>query len=134
MKLSEILFESLNISATEENVSKAKDFIFRKWKERALEYGREEPNDLSGACKFASMFAKLVFGGELRGNIKHQFLELDDRLIDLTAGSSDVAAMKDPYKHDKRFWNNPEHKKSMQTCEPRVKQWAEEFYKEVVRQ
>jgi hypothetical protein len=126
MKLSEILFEEF-VPSTEENVEKAKAFIKQKWNERAKEYGREEPTDLSGACKFASMFAKLVFGGELRGNKLHQFVELDNRLIDLTAGSSDVVLMKEPYKHDKRFWNNPEHKRSMQSCEPRAKQWAEEF-------
>ena len=110
---------------TPENIEKARQFLFIKWKERAKERGGEA-NDLSNACKFASLFAQKLFGGKIQGNWHHQFLITDDgQRIDLTdaIGVTD----NDPYRHDKGFWGNPEHKLSMQSCMPRVERWVQEF-------
>lgn len=123
---------SQRLAPTPENVDKAKQFIFDKWQQRAVEYGREEvPFDLSGACKFASLFAQQVFGGNLKGNKLHQFVELENQIIDLTAGSRDVASMPTPYHHDKGFWGNAEHMRSLRSCSPRVSDWANEFLNKV---
>ena len=109
--------------ATDEWVGRAKDFLKEKWAERHLELGREgEPMDIKGACKFASLFAQALFGGQIRGNADHQLLKTPDRIIDLTdlwdSGT---------FYHDKGFFGNPEHAESMASCEPRVRQWVEEF-------
>jgi predicted acetyltransferase len=58
------------VEATSENINKAKSFLLDKWKERWRENHPEgetfnakngwsrEPSDLSGSCKFSSMFAQ----------------------------------------------------------------------------
>lgn len=87
------------------------------------------PQDLAGACKFASMFAQRLFGGSLRGNVDHQYLQREDgRIIDLCALASDVAETRrlgrDPYRHDRRWFGNAEHKASLRSCEERVEAWV----------
>lgn len=110
------------------NIEQARQFVWRKWRDRAAELGRARPADLSGACKFASLFAQHLFGGHVRGNTDHQFVLLDDgQVIDLTAGAADVAGLADPYRHDRRFWNNPEHRASLVSCQTRVARWVAEF-------
>lgn len=111
------------------NIQKAKSFLLNKWHDRAKEWGRDIPNDLSGACKFASLFAQKLFGGKIRGNKNHQFVQLENgKVIDLTDDSRMVKMLKNPYKHDKDFWeNNTEIKKSLKSCEPRVEKWVKEF-------
>jgi hypothetical protein len=141
----EIVFESprnrttaavtAQLPATPETVAQAKAFLLRKWRERAMERGDSEPVDLSRACKFVSMFAQRVFGGELRGNWHHQYLVLPTgERLDLTEPSEELASISsegiDPYWHDKRFWGNRDHKSSMASCEPRVLQWVEEFLRQ----
>jgi hypothetical protein len=128
------LFESvrLPLPATVENVTKAHDFVFEKWKERARENRREEPLDLSFSCKFSSMFAQRIFGGEIQGNYDHQFLRLDNgEIVDLNKDAADVQAIvdddEDPYHHDDDFFGSPDHRDSMDSCQPRVDQWVDEF-------
>lgn len=87
------------------------------------------PQDLAGACKFASMFAQRLFGGSLRGNVDHQYLQRHDgRVIDLCALASDVAEARrlgrDPYRHDRRWFDNADHKASLRSCEKRVDAWV----------
>lgn len=131
------------IPATEENIERAKAFVLKKWIERWHErnpngptynafFGWDrEPTDLSSACKFSSMFAQRVFGGQLRGNIDHQFVKLPDgRILDLNIDAEDVRKLRasgDPHRHDRAFWGNPEHLDAMKSCEPRVGQWVSEF-------
>lgn len=122
----------LPLAATQANLERAKAVALEGWRGRARERGREElPEDLGGACKFASMFAQRLFGGELRGNHDHQFLLLEGVIIDLTEGSEELARLraegKDPYLHDRRFWGNREHRESMRSCEGRVNDWVERF-------
>jgi hypothetical protein len=101
---------------------RARAFLMEKWRERAAELGRREPTNLFTACKFASLFAQYLFGGELRGNWHHQYLVLPGgEEIDLTG--NDVA----PKHHDSGFWMNPEHRESMRSIEPRVTSWVAEF-------
>ncbi len=125
------------IPATPENIAKAKEFVFRKWQERAKENGYSV-NDLSSSCKFTSLFAQQVFGGEIRGNEHHQHVVLNNKVIDLNDDAADVRklSLSMPfylYQHDKRFWKNKDHRASMDSCRPRVKQWVEEFEKELTQ-
>lgn len=115
------------LTATDKNVEKARDFVWKKWQERADELGRPKPKDLTGACKFASIFARYVFGGTLRGNADHQFLVIDGKVVDLTSGSSDVFALDEPYRHSAHWWGNRDHVYSLESAEPRASVWAAEF-------
>ena len=115
------------LDPTSDNLQRAKRFVLRKWRERSEERGYPRPNDLSGACKFASLFVQQVFGGKLRGNEWHQFVVREGIVIDLAEDVEDVKAMPHPYRHDRSFWNNPEHRESLSSCTPRVKRWVEEF-------
>jgi hypothetical protein len=63
-----------------------------------------------------------IFGGQLRGNWDHQYLVLPNgQRLDLTEPSQNLtdiqAAGRDPYQHDRRFWNNRDHRESMASCE-----------------
>jgi len=113
-------------------LDRAKTFLLEGWRERAKEKGKTEPKDLSGACKFASLFALEVFGGELRGNSEHQFVRYNSAtILDLTEGSSQSAAWSkagvDPFEHDQDFWLNDEHRDSLESCLPRVEAWLEQW-------
>ena len=116
------------IPATPENITKAKEFVFRKWQERAKELGRPEPTDLSSSCKFGSLFAQKIFGGKLQGNYDHQYVVLaNGQIIDFSHDAADVQKLKKVYYHDSLFWNNPDHRESMKSCLPRVNKWVDEF-------
>jgi hypothetical protein len=132
MRITEITQPGLPIPPTTENVDRAKAFLLRKWRERAAERQHEEPADLSNACKFASLFAQRIFGGQLRGNWDHQYLILPNgQRLDLTEPSQNLAGIRaegrDPYRHDRRFWNNRDHRESLASCRPRVDRWVSEF-------
>lgn len=120
--------EGLPIPATEENIKTAAAFALDKWRERRREYNklfREKkplPTDLSGACKFCSMFAVKLFGGELQGNEDHQWVELDEEIIDLTDNVDDGE-----YDHDDSFWLNEDHVDALVSNISRVNQWVDEF-------
>jgi hypothetical protein len=112
--------------ATDLWTSRAKAFLSQKWAARAAELGHPVPTDLSGACKFASLFAQALFGGRIRGNWYHQFNELpSEEILDLTSGS----AGSDDYTHDPIFWRNTEHIQSLNSCTARVESWVMEFQK-----
>lgn len=115
------------LPATPENIERAKEFVLRKWRERAAERGHPEPEDLSSSCKFTSMFAQAIFGGQIRGNYEHQFLVLDGEILDLNKDAADVKAMDDPHEHDESWFGNDEHIDSMESCKPRVMDWVREF-------
>ncbi len=124
MRYSELL-ETLN--PTPENIEAAKEFVLRKWKDRAKERGSAEPVDLSYSCKFSSMFAQKIFGGKIQGSYDHQYVVKDGQVIDLNLDAADVKALSNPHKHDPLFFGNRDHKISMKSCEPRVNQWVDEF-------
>lgn len=101
------------------------------WRARAKERGLPEPSDLSGSCKFTSLLLRRLFGGRLRGNEGHQFLELSGgQRLDLNEWAQDVVELRakglDPWRHDPLFWNNPDHRASLRSCEARVDLWETE--------
>ena len=111
-----------------EAVGRAKVFLLAKWRERAAERGDGVPVDLSRACKFSSLFTKIVFGGSIAGNRDHQFVvSCDGSVIDLNAEARDVVALPHAYRAEPGFIGNDEHHLSMKSCVPRVKKWAKEF-------
>lgn len=123
-KLDKLLIEAF-LPPTPENIAAAKQFVMEKWKERANERSFSIPKDLSGACKFASLFAQKVFGGRLQGNWHHQYVVKGNQTIDLTDAAG--VNIRNPYHHDPEFWMNPEHRTSLQSCMERVNKWVEEF-------
>lgn len=121
--------QGLPIPASPANIALARSFVLTKWRERAKEMGRPSPKDLSDSCKFTSQFARIIFGGELAGNQKHQFVRLDNGdILDLNFYADDVQKkIKDPHRHDPSFFGNPEHEESMASCRGRVMEWIREF-------
>jgi hypothetical protein len=145
------------LPATPENIEAAQEFVMRKWVERFHERNpgaNDIPTDLSSACKFTSLFAQGVFGGRLRGNEGHQYVELPDgEILDLNRDARDVIEMGelhrttgktgwhriegrehegetfhgDPHAHDEVFFGNRDHVDSMRSVLPRVKDWIREF-------
>jgi hypothetical protein len=117
------------LPATPANITLAKAFVFEKWKERAAEMGRSTPEDLSYACKFTSIFAQRVFGGELRGNYDHQYLVTHDgKIVDLNEEARDVLELgDDAHEHDDEFFGSDDHEASLASCLPRVEKWVQEF-------
>lgn len=124
-------YPDLPIPATPENIAFARKFMLAAWDQRAEELGRKDPPDLSDSCKFSSQFARIIFGGELQGNVDHQFIRLPNgRILDLNMYADDVQHKIDhPHIHDPEFFGNPEHEKSMASCRGRVFQWVEDFRK-----
>lgn len=117
-----------HLAPTEKNISLARAFALNRWRDRARERGLPIPDDLSSSCKFTSLFAQGLFGGRLRGNHDHQFLELPGgEILDLNAEAKDVRALDTHYRHDPVFWNNPDHRASLRSCRPRVADWLEDF-------
>ena len=115
------------LEPTDENIKKAKDFVFQKWKERAIERMAREPMDLSSACKFSSLFVKMVFGGTIKGSWGHQYNDIGGRVVDINSDAGDVLSLADPHFHDRKFIGNRGHNESLESCMPRVKKWVEEF-------
>jgi hypothetical protein len=121
------------LEPTSENIEAARVFVLRKWQERARERGGPNatlPDDLSLSCKFTSLFARAIFGGRLEGNADHQFVRRDGEIIDLNIDASDVRALgTNAHHHDTAFWGSRDHKASVKSCIPRVKEWVAEFLK-----
>lgn len=115
------------IPFTPSNLEAAKTFVIQKWKERAAERGSREPDDLSGACKFSSLFIQKLFGGTIEGNWHHQYNVIGGEVVDITSDSSEVGGLDEPYHHDLVFFGNPDHIESMKSCLPRVNRWVDEF-------
>ena len=112
----------------------AKSFVFRMWCERAQERQQPPPSDLSGACKFASMFMREVFGGVVEGHYAHQYNRIDGRLVDLSHDARDVGAMINPYRHEAEYFDIPEFHEKWMLCAPRVQSWVVEFLREPGRE
>ncbi len=128
---------------TADIIQRAKDFCLEQWKARwherhpngpiwtAICGWDNEPDDLSSSCKFTSLFAREVFGGEVVGNYDHQFLRLHNgAILDLNDGAKDVLAMDAPYEIDRDFFGSPDHAASMESCIPRVQEWVAAFSRE----
>lgn len=109
----------------------AKAFFFRKWCELAVERKIDPPVDLSGACKYGSLFVNLVFGGCIRGHYEHQYNVINNRIVDLSHDALDVGRINTPYLHEPEYFNIPEKQAALAACLPRVEPWAAQFLLEV---
>lgn len=114
----------------------AKEIASEGWISRSKEKHQPLPEDMSGGCKFSSIYFKLLFGGQMQGNYLHQFNVLNGKVFDLNKDCNDVKQMKkefidkigeNPYKHDICFFGNPDHIESMQNCFNRSLEWSKEF-------
>ncbi len=128
------------IPITDENIQLAKDFCLNKWKERfherfpSLAKDRPDlaPSDLTDSCKFTSLFVLKVFGGVLRGNYHHFYVINNGKIIDLNADASDVKRLgSKAYRNDSKFLSRKSVQESLDSCEPRVNQWVNDFLKVV---
>lgn len=109
------------------NFARAKVFVFGKWCELAASQHLAVPLDLSGACKYGSLFMQGVFGGELRGHYEHQYNFIAGRLVDLSHDAADVGHMRHPYLHEPEYFAVPELQASLELCVLRTDAWAVEF-------
>lgn len=107
--------------------ARAKVFLFGKWCEVASDRNQARPTDLSGACKYGSLFMQGVFGGELRGHYQHQYNFIDGRLVDLSHDAADVGRMRHPYLHEPEYFAVPELQAALALCVVRTDVWAAEF-------
>lgn len=107
------------VAYTPGNVAMAKAILKEGWSARAAERGLSAPADLSGACKFASLFVKLCFGGCIEGNELHQYNLIQGEMVDLTEQHEFDGLPADPC-----FFGNPDHLESLQSCLPRVERWV----------
>ncbi|UZR29823.1 transcriptional regulator [Methylococcus mesophilus] len=105
----------------------AKSCFFKQWIAFASERGIAMPNDLSGSCRYGSLFMQSVFGGSIRGHYQHQYNLIDGRLVDLSHDAKDVGGMANPYFHEPRYFEIPELQSSLAACTPRAERWANEF-------
>lgn len=110
-----------------EYFAQAKIFVFRKWCEHAVERHAAIPTDLSGSCKYGSLFMNQVFGGSICGHYEHQYNRIGGRIVDLSHDSADVARMANPYLHEQEYFAIPELRDSLDLCLPRVNRWVIEF-------
>lgn len=114
-----------------ERFAQAKAFVFRKWCERAAERHTAPPADLSGSCKYGSLFMSQVFGGSIRGHYEHQYNLIGGRIIDLSHDAMDVGRLANPYLHEPDFFAIREKQASLNSCLPRVAVWVIQFLNEV---
>jgi hypothetical protein len=119
------------IAYSYERFAQAKIFVFRKWCDHAKERGLISPVDLSGSCKYGSLFMNQVFGGKICGHYEHQYNVIDGRIVDLSHDAVDVGRITNPYLHEPDFFVIPEKQASLDKCLPRVKGWVKEFLAEI---
>jgi len=94
------------------------EFLLQMWQIRAKEKGLPIPDTLENACKFVSLFLEKTFQIAARGNSLHQFNQTTSgKIIDICKAEPKL------HYHDSEFWMNPEHRKSLKSCIPRVLQW-----------
>lgn len=114
-----------------EHFAQAKVFVFRKWCERAVERGAMPPTDLSGSCKYGSLFMNQVFGGIICGHYEHQYNIIGGRIVDLSHDAMDVGRLTNPYLHEPDFFAIPKKQTALNRCLPRVEGWVVQFLAEI---
>ena len=105
----------------------AKHWFFMEWTDFAQERQLAAPLDLSGSCKYGSLFMQSVFGGAIRGHFAHQFNHIGGRLVDLSHDALDVGRMRNPYLHEPDYFAVPALQASLVGCLPRAERWADRF-------
>jgi hypothetical protein len=96
-------------------IERARGILRRGWAERAAELGRPEPVDLVAAA---------VFGGAVRANHAHAWVEIEGAVLDLTTMPRE--AVRD-CRADPTFEHRREFAESLKSCRPRVRRWVAEF-------
>lgn len=124
------LHQEVQLAYSYEHFAQAKVFVFRKWCELAIERGATAPIDLSGSCKYGSLFMNRVFGGVIWGHYEHQFNVIDGRIVDLSHDALDVGKINNPYLHEPDFFKIPRKRAALNKCLPRVDRWVEQFLAE----
>ena len=109
----------------------AKVFVFRKWCELAAERQACPPGDLSGSCKYGSLFMNQVFGGSICGHYEHQYNMIQGRIVDLSHDALDVGKIINPYLHEPDYFAIPERQDALDDCLPRVACWVAQFLAEI---
>ncbi|MFU8788120.1 MAG: transcriptional regulator [Methylobacter sp.] len=119
------------IAYSYERFAQAKIFVFRKWCEQAAERGALAPTDLSGSCKYGSLFMNRIFGGIICGHYQHQYNLIGGRIVDLSHDALDVGRLSNPYLHEPDYFDIPEKRISLNACLPRVEGWVIQFIAEI---
>lgn len=102
------------LEPTDANLALAKEFLLECWRKRAVRRKRERPDTLENACKFATLYAIKLFGGDVRGNWYHIYAVcgIPARIVDLTDAAGvgpeqcppelkgQVPEFNGPYEHD----------------------------------
>jgi hypothetical protein len=114
------------------DVDALREFMLALWRERADEMDLPAPKDLSSSCKFGALLVRELHGGEIRGNWAHVHCRLPDgRILDTSRWAEDVETIRarslDPYDHDRAFVRSRDFRESLETCMPRVMEWAREW-------
>lgn len=102
-------------------------FVLERWCDWAAAREVAPPQDLSGACRYGSLFMLRLFGGSLRGNYQHQYNDIGGLHVDLSADAADVRAMTDPWLHEPLYFDVPEQRAALQACLPRVDRWVQTY-------
>lgn len=123
--------QEAQLAYTYQRFAQAKVFVFKKWCEQAAERGILPPSDLSGACKFGSLFMQQVFGGRICGHYEHQYNVIGGRIVDLSHDAIDVGRIRHPYLHEPDYFGIPEKQASLNRCAPRVNAWVIQFLQEI---
>lgn len=137
--LDELSCPPFPIEPSQENIARAREFALEAWQERhdwlaaqwkkevGSDWTRPRPVDLTGSCKFTSMFAAVVFGGHIEGNYEHQYAVVNNVILDLNEDASDVVGNPEAHEHDPDFFFSPDHIQSLESCLPRVRNWLQRF-------
>jgi hypothetical protein len=125
------LHQEAQLAYSYQRFAQAKVFVFRKWCEWATERGALPPSDLSGACKYGSLFMSRVFGGVIHGHYEHQYNVIEGRIVDLSHDALDVGKITNPYLHEPDFFAIPRKKAALDNCLPRVDRWVKQFLAEI---
>ncbi len=105
----------------------AKGWFYLRWSAWSDERGLPPPADLSGSCKYGSLFMQSVYGGGIRGHFAHQYNFIDGRVVDLSHDALDVGRMRQPYLHEPDYFLVPQLQQALAGCAPRALRWAAEF-------
>ncbi|MFZ2726934.1 MAG: transcriptional regulator [Methylococcaceae bacterium] len=111
--------------------AQAKVFFFARWCELASERHALIPVDLSGSCKYGSLFMNQVFGGTICGHYQHQYNLIGGRIVDLSHDAIDVGSISNPYLHEPDYFAIPKKQAALERCLPRVEIWVIQFLAEI---
>ena len=122
------------IAYSYERFAQAKIFVFRKWCDQAKDRGLLPPADLSGSCKYGSLFMNQSFSVARYTVIMNiNTISSGGRIVDLSHDAIDVGRITNPYLHEPDYFAIPEKRASLNKCLPRVEGWVIEFLAEIER-